>query len=127
MAVAQQPQAAWGVKDDKFPIYSGASQRRPDVVFTGTMTDVQGGGRAKRPRVWKFNVESGIVANPIHLSRAGTASNTSPSIRASAADGRGRLPRGSADDPDAALGVFGAIEGTIKKLHGAGSTVYFRL
>ena len=116
---------AWGVKDDKFPVYSGVLATGGDVVFYGTM---DGWFKAVDARtgteLWKFHVASGIVAQPDHLSRARTASSTSRSTRASAAGwARSRFPTISADDPYAALGVVGAMK-DIKKYTAPGSTVY---
>ena len=76
---------AWGVKEDKFPVYSGVLATGGDVVFYGTM---DGWFKAVDARtgteLWKFHVASGIVGEPDHAISGPTASSTSRSTRESA-------------------------------------------
>ena len=76
---------AWGVKDDKFPVYSGVLATGGDVVFYGTMdgwfkaVDAQNGNRAVE--VPRRVGDRRRTRSPIS---ARTASSTSRSTRASA-------------------------------------------
>ena len=57
---------AWGVKEEKFPVYSGVLATGGDVVFYGTMDGWFKAADARTgTELWKFHVSSGIVANPI--------------------------------------------------------------
>ena len=56
----------WGIKDDKFPVYSGVLTTAGDVLFYGTM---EGWFRAVNARtgdiLWQFKTGSGIIGNPM--------------------------------------------------------------
>jgi len=56
----------WGVKEEKFPVYSGVLATGGDVVFYGTMdgwfkaVDARSG-----KELWKFQTGSGIIGQPV--------------------------------------------------------------
>jgi alcohol dehydrogenase (cytochrome c) len=115
---------AWGVKEPKFPVYSGVLATAGDVVFYGTMDgwfkalDARSGNE-----LWKFHVASGIVANPITY--LGPDGKQYVAVYSGIGGWMGAVafPDLSADDPYAALGVVGAMK-EIKKYTAPGSTVY---
>ena len=115
---------AWGVKDPKFPIYSGVLATGGDVVFYGTM---DGWFKAVDARtgteLWKFHVASGIVGNPITY--LGPDGKQYVAVYSGIGGWMGAVafPEISADDPYAALGVVGAMK-DIKQYTAPGSTVY---
>jgi alcohol dehydrogenase (cytochrome c) len=114
----------WGATDDKFPIYSGVLATAGDVVFFGTM---DGWFKAVDARtgteLWKFHTASGIVGNPITY--LGPDGKQYVAIYSGIGGWMGAVafPTISADDPEAALGVVGAMK-DIKKYTAPGSTVY---
>src|SRR5262249_50810666 len=56
----------WGVKDDKFPVYSGVLSTAGDLVFYGTMDGWFRALDAKNGEIlWQFKTPSGIVGNPM--------------------------------------------------------------
>jgi len=125
--VAWDPMAGrkvWGATDDKFPIYSGVLSTAGDVVFFGTM---DGWFKAVDARtgteLWKFHTASGIVGNPITY--LGPDGKQYVAIYSGIGGWMGAVafPTISADDPEAALGVVGAMK-DIKKYTAPGSTVY---
>jgi len=115
---------AWGVRDDKFPIYSGVLATAGDVVFYGTMDgwfkaiDARTGNE-----LWKFHTASGIVGNPITY--LGPDGKQYVAIYSGIGGWMGAVafPDISADDSYAGLGVVGAMK-DIKKYTAPGSTVY---
>jgi lanthanide-dependent methanol dehydrogenase len=115
---------AWGVKDLKFPLYSGVLATAGDVVFYGTMdgwlkaVDARTGNQ-----LWQFHCASGIVGNPITY--LGPDGKQYIAVYSGIGGWMGAVafPDISADDPYAALGVVGAMK-DIKKYTAAGSTVY---
>jgi PQQ-dependent dehydrogenase (methanol/ethanol family) len=115
---------AWGVKHDKFPIYSGVLATGGDVVFYGTMdgwfkaVDARTGNE-----LWTFHVASGIVANPITYRGPDGKQYVAVYSGIGGWMGAVAFPDVSADDPYAALGVVGAMK-DIKKYTAAGDTVY---
>jgi PQQ-dependent dehydrogenase (methanol/ethanol family) len=115
---------AWGVKDDKFPIYSGVLATGGDVVFYGTM---DGWFKAVDARtgteLWKFHVASGIVANPITYRGPDGKQYVAVYSGIGGWMGAVAFPEISSDDPYAALGVVGAMK-DIKKYTAPGDTVY---
>ncbi|MFN7984563.1 MAG: PQQ-dependent dehydrogenase, methanol/ethanol family [Vicinamibacterales bacterium] len=119
-----QKRKAWGVKDEKFPVYSGVLATAGDVVFYGTMDgwfkalDARSGAE-----LWKFHTSSGIIGNPITY--LGPDGKQYVAVYSGIGGWMGAVayPDVSADDPYAALGVVGAMK-DIKKYTAAGSTVY---
>ena len=115
---------AWGVKDAKFPIYSGVLATAGDVVFYGTMDgwfkaiDARTGNE-----LWQFHCASGIVGNPVTY--LGPDGKQYVAVYAGIGGWMGAVafPDVSADDPYAALGVVGAMK-DIKKYTARGSIVY---
>jgi lanthanide-dependent methanol dehydrogenase len=114
----------WGVKDEKFPIYSGVLATGGDVVFYGTM---DGWFKAVDARtgteLWKFHCGSGIVSNPITY--LGPDGKQYVAVYAGIGGWMGAVafPDISIDDPYAGLGVVGAMK-EIKKYTGPGDTLY---
>jgi lanthanide-dependent methanol dehydrogenase len=117
-------QKVWGIKDAKFPVYSGVLATGGDVVFYGTMdgwfkaVDARSG-----KELWKFHTSSGIVGNPITY--LGPDGKQYVAIYSGIGGWMGAVafPDVSADDPYAALGVVGTMK-DIKNYTAAGSTVY---
>jgi PQQ-dependent dehydrogenase (methanol/ethanol family) len=115
---------AWGVKEEKLPVYSGVLATAGDVVFYGTMDgwfkaiDARTGNE-----LWKFHTASGIVGNPITY--LGPDGKQYVAVYSGVGGWMGAVafPDISADDPYAGLGVVGAMK-DIKKYTAAGSTVY---
>jgi glucose dehydrogenase len=125
--VAWDPRAArkvWGVKDMKFPLYSGVLATGGDVVFYGTMdgwfkaVDARSG-----KELWQFKTGSGIVGNPITYT--GPDGKQYVAIYSGIGGWMGAVayPAISIDDPYAALGVVGAMK-EIKRYTSPGSTLY---
>jgi alcohol dehydrogenase (cytochrome c) len=114
----------WGAKEDKFPVYSGVLATAGDIVFYGTMdgwfkaVDARSGAE-----LWKFHTASGIVGNPITYT--GPDGKQYVAIYSGIGGWMGAVafPAISIDDPEAALGVVGAMK-DIKKYTAPGSTVY---
>jgi lanthanide-dependent methanol dehydrogenase len=115
---------AWGIKDEKFPVYSGVLATAGDVVFYGTM---EGWFRAVDARsgeiLWQFKTGSGIVGNPITY--LGPDGKQYVVIYSGIGGWMGAVafPAVSADDSYAALGVVGAMR-DIKNHTVPGNTVY---
>jgi lanthanide-dependent methanol dehydrogenase len=115
---------AWGVKDAKFPVYSGVLATGGDVVFYGTM---DGWFRAVDARngnlLWQFHTESGIVGNAITY--LGPDKKQYVAIYSGVGGWMGIVadPDISADDPYAALGVVGAMA-DIKRMTARGGALY---
>jgi PQQ-dependent dehydrogenase (methanol/ethanol family) len=107
-----QARKAWGVKDAKWPIYSGVLATAGDVVFYGTMT---GWFKALNARtgeeLWQFKTSSGIVGNPITY--LGPDGKQYVAIYSGIGGWMGAVafPSISPTDPYAALGVVGAMKG----------------
>jgi lanthanide-dependent methanol dehydrogenase len=114
----------WGIKDEKFPVYSGVLATAGDVVFYGTM---EGWFRAVDARsgevLWQFKTASGIVGNPITY--LGPDGKQYVAIYSGIGGWMGAVafPAISTDDPYAALGVVGAMK-EIKKYSTPGDVVY---
>jgi PQQ-dependent dehydrogenase (methanol/ethanol family) len=114
----------WGVKEEKFPVYSGVLATGGDVVFYGTMDgwfkaiDARTGAE-----LWKFHTSSGIVGNPITYT--GPDGKQYVAIYSGIGGWMGAVafPTVSIDDPEASLGVVGAMK-EIKKYTAPGSTIY---
>jgi lanthanide-dependent methanol dehydrogenase len=115
---------AWGVKEAKFPLYSGVLATQGDVLFYGTM---DGWFKALDARtgteLWKFHVASGIVANPVTYLGPDGKQYVAVYSGIGGWMGATAFPEISDDDPYAALGVVGAMK-DIKKYTAPGDTVY---
>jgi PQQ-dependent dehydrogenase (methanol/ethanol family) len=117
-------QKVWGVKDTKFPIYSGVLATGGDVVFYGTMdgwfkaVDARSGNE-----LWQFKTGSGIIGNPIAYT--GPDGKQYVAIYSGIGGWMGAVafPSISIDDPYAALGVVGAMK-ELKKYTMPGNTLY---
>jgi PQQ-dependent dehydrogenase (methanol/ethanol family) len=114
----------WGIKDTKFPIYSGVLATGGDVIFFGTMdgwfkaVDARSGAE-----LWQFKTGSGIVGNPITYTGPDGKQYVAVYSGIGGWMGAVAYPDISADDPYAALGVVGAMK-DIKQYTGAGSMLY---
>jgi alcohol dehydrogenase (cytochrome c) len=114
----------WGIKDTKFPLYSGVLATAGDVVFYGTMdgwfkaVDARSGDE-----LWQFKTGSGIVGNP--MTYVGPDGKQYVAVYSGIGGWMGAVayPDISADDPYAALGVVGAMK-EIKNYTSAGSMLY---
>jgi len=117
-------QKAWGVKEEKLPVYSGVLATGGDVIFYGTMdgwfkaVDARNG-----TELWKFHCGSGIVGNPITY--RGPDGKQYVAIYSGVGGWMGAVafPDISTDDVYAGLGVVGAMK-EIKKFTGPGDTLY---
>jgi alcohol dehydrogenase (cytochrome c) len=120
----RQGKKIWGVKDTRFPIYSGVLATGGDVVFFGTMdgwfkaVDARSGAE-----LWQFKTGSGIVGNPITY--LGPDRHQYVAVYSGIGGWMGAVafPSLSIDDPYAALGVVGAMK-DIKKYAAPGSMLY---
>jgi glucose dehydrogenase len=62
---------AWGVKEPKFPVYSGVLATAGDVVFYGTMDGWFKAVDARTGKLlWQFKTESGIIGQPVSFRAA---------------------------------------------------------
>jgi lanthanide-dependent methanol dehydrogenase len=115
---------AWSVKEPKFPLYSGVLATAGDVVFYGTMDGwFKAIDATNGDELWKFKVASGVVANPITY--LGPDGKQYVAIYAGIGGWMGAVafPDMSTDDPNAALGVVGAMS-DIKKYSAPGNVLY---
>jgi PQQ-dependent dehydrogenase (methanol/ethanol family) len=114
----------WGVKEEKFPVYSGVLATGGDLVFYGTM---DGWFRAVDARdgsvKWQFKTASGIVGNP--MTYLGPDGKQYIAVYSGIGGWMGAVafPTISTSDPYAALGVVGAMK-EIKKHTAPGDVVY---
>jgi glucose dehydrogenase len=114
----------WGIKDSKFPIYSGVLATAGDVIFFGTM---DGWFKAVDARtgteLWQYKTASGIVGNPMTFT--GPDGKQYIAIYSGVGGWMGAVafPAISEDDPYAALGVVGAMK-EIKKYTSPGGALY---
>lgn len=114
----------WGIKDAKWPVYSGVLATAGDVVFYGTM---EGWFRAVNARtgdiLWQFKTASGIVGNPVTY--LGPDGKQYLAVYSGIGGWMGAIdfPSVSADDEWAALGTVGAMKG-IKNDTAPGSVIY---
>jgi len=125
--VAWDPIAAkkvWGIKDTKFPIYSGVLATAGDVVFFGTMDGWFKAADAKSgAELWQFKTGSGIVGNPITYTGPDGKQYLAVYSGIGGWMGAVAFPSISIDDPYAALGVVGAMK-EIKKFSAPGNMLY---
>jgi PQQ-dependent dehydrogenase (methanol/ethanol family) len=114
----------WGLKDDKFPVYSGVLSTAGDLVFYGTM---EGWFRAVNARtgdlLWQFKTGSGIIGNP--MTYIGPDGKQYVAVYSGIGGwmGAAAFASVSSDDNTAALGITGAMKG-IKEYSAAGDTLY---
>jgi len=119
-----QGRALWGVREEKFPVYSGVLATAGDVVFYGTMDGWFKAVDARNGRtVWTFKTDSGIVGSPITY--LGPDGKQYVAVYAGIGGWMGAVafPTISEDDPYAALGVVGAMK-DIKRYTAPGGTLY---
>lgn len=116
--------AVWGVKEKLWPLYSGVLSTGGDVVFYGTMDgwfkalDARSGDE-----LWRFKTSSGIIGAPITY--RGPDGRQYIAIYSGIGGWMGAVafPAISDDDPYAALGVVGAMQG-IKKYASPGAVLH---
>lgn len=114
----------WGIKEPRFPLYSGVLATGGDLVFYGTMdgwfkaVDARSGAE-----LWKFKTGSGIIGNP--TTYRGPDGRQYVAVYAGVGGWMGAVafPSVSADDPYAALGVVGAMK-DLKKHTAPGGMLY---
>jgi PQQ-dependent dehydrogenase (methanol/ethanol family) len=115
---------AWGIKEEKFPVYSGVLATAADLVFYGTMDGWFKAVDAKSGTVlWKQKLASGIVGDPMTF--LGPDGKQYLAIYAGIGGWMGAtaFPSVSVDDPYAALGVVGTMK-EIKHYSAAGDVLY---
>jgi PQQ-dependent dehydrogenase (methanol/ethanol family) len=119
-----QGKKVWGIRDPRWPLYSGVLATGGDLVFYGTL---EGWFKAVDARtgkeLWKFPTGSGIVGNPVTY--LGPDDRQYVAIYSGIGGWMGAVafPDISDDDPYAALGVVGAMQG-IKDYTSPGSMLY---
>jgi PQQ-dependent dehydrogenase (methanol/ethanol family) len=114
----------WGVKEQKFPLYSGVLATAGDVVFYGTMDGWFKAVDARRgTELWKYKTGSGIVGSP--MTYRGPDGKQYVAVYSGIGGWMGAVafPSISADDPYAALGVVGAMK-EIKQYSAPGGSLY---
>ena len=114
----------WSVKDPNFPLYSGVLSTEGDVVFYGTMDGWFRAVDAHSGNVlWQYKTESGIVGDPMTF--LGPDGKQYVAVYSGIGGWMGAVafPSVSADDPEAALGVVGAMS-KIKNYSSPGGSVY---
>jgi PQQ-dependent dehydrogenase (methanol/ethanol family) len=119
-------QKVWGVKDEKWPVYSGVLATGGDVVFYGTMTGWLRALDARNGKVlWEFKTGSGIVGSPITY--LGPDGKQYVAVYSGIGGWMGAVafPTISEDDPYAALGVVGAMKGIQKETQPGGALYVF--
>jgi PQQ-dependent dehydrogenase (methanol/ethanol family) len=125
--VAWDPAAGrqvWGVKDEKWPIYSGVLATAGDVVFFGTMDGTFKAVNARDGKeLWSFKTGSGIVGSPMTFQGPDGKQYVAVYSGIGGWMGAVAFPAVSEDDPYAALGVVGAMQG-IKKYSAPGGALY---
>jgi glucose dehydrogenase len=115
---------AWGIKESAFPVYSGVLSTAGDVVFYGTMDRWFKAVDAHSGKVlWQFQTASGIISNP--MTYLGPDGKQYIAIYDGIGGwmGAAALPTVSSSDPNAALGITGAMAG-IKNYTSPGGTLY---
>lgn len=114
----------WGIKDPRFPVYSGVLATGGDVVFYGTL---EGWFRAVDARtgtiLWQFKTGSGIVGDPMTFRGPDGRQYIAIYSGIGGWMGAAAFPTLSLDDPYAALGITGAMRG-IKEVTGPGAALY---
>ena len=124
--IAWDPIAArevWSVPEE-FPAHSGVLATAGDVVFYGTMDGWFKAVHAQTgAELWRQKVGSGVVSNPITY--LGPDGKQFVAVYAGIGGWMGAVafPAISTDDPEAALGVVGAVS-DIKRYVGPGGVLY---
>ena len=125
--VAWDPAAGhevWGIKDEKWPVYSGVLATAGDLVFFGTMDGTFKAANARDGKeLWSFKTGSGIVGNPMTFTGPDGRQYVAVYSGIGGWMGAVAFPAVSEDDPYAALGVVGAMNG-IKKYSSPGGALY---
>lgn len=120
----QNAKPVWTIKEPQFPVYSGVLSTAGDLVFYGTM---DGWFRAVDDRtgkiLWQFKTPSGIISDPMTFTGPDGKQYVAVYSGIGGWMGALALPDVSNDDPYAALGTVGAMEG-IKKYSPPGDMVY---
>ena len=114
----------WGIKDEKWPIYSGVLATAGDVVFYGTMTGWFRAVHAWTGEIlWEIKLGSGIVGNP--MTYIGPDGKQYIAIYAGIGGwmGSAAFPSRSTEDEYALLGAAGAMKG-IQDYTAPGDTMY---
>jgi lanthanide-dependent methanol dehydrogenase len=120
----QNAKAAWDIKDQLFPVYSGVLATAGDVVFYGTLEGFFRAVDARTGKIlWQFKTASGIVGDPITY--LGPDGKQYIAIYSGIGGWMGAIaqPDISTDDPYAALGADGAMA-KIKNYSTPGDNVY---
>jgi PQQ-dependent dehydrogenase (methanol/ethanol family) len=114
----------WGVKDEKWPVYSGVLATAGDVVFFGTMDGTFKAVNARDGKeLWSFKTGSGIVGSPMTFQGPDGRQYVAVYSGIGGWMGAVAFPSVSEDDPYAALGVVGAMKG-IKQYSAPGGALY---
>jgi PQQ-dependent dehydrogenase (methanol/ethanol family) len=115
---------AWGVKEPKFPVYSGVLATAGDVVFYGTMDGYFKALDARSGKLlWQFKTGSGIIGSPMTFKGPDGKQYVAVYSGIGGWMGAVAFPSVSADDPYAALGVVGAMK-EIKQYTAPGGALY---
>lgn len=113
----------WGIKDANLPVYSGVLATGGGLVFYGTLEGWFRAVDAHTGKVlWQFKTSSGIVGDPITF-MAGGKQYVAIYSGIGGWMGAVAFPSISLDDPNAALGVTGAMK-TIKTTTAPGAVLY---
>ncbi len=114
----------WTIKDNTYPVYSGVLATAGNVVFYGTL---EGWFRAVDARtgkvLWQYKTPSGIIGDP--MTYLGPDGKQYVAIYSGIGGWMGAVafPDISMDDPYAALGVVGAMNG-IKQTSPPGDNIF---
>lgn len=114
----------WSIKEPVLPLYSGVLTTAGDVVFYGTLDRWFRAVDARSGKIlWQFQTGSGIVGNP--MTYVGPDGKQYIAIYAGIGGWMGAVafPDLSTDDPNAALGVVGAMK-SVKKYSAPGGMLY---
>jgi PQQ-dependent dehydrogenase (methanol/ethanol family) len=115
---------AWATDEGKFPVMSGVLSTAGDVVFFGTMEGWFKALDARTGKVlWQQKLASGIIGNP--MTYIGPDGKQYVAVYAGIGGWMGAVAFDdvSEDDPSAALGVVGAMQG-IKDVTRPGDVLY---
>lgn len=120
----QDGKEVWGIKDPKFPVYSGILATGGDIIFYGTLEGYFRAVDARKGTIlWQFKTGSGIIGNPITFKGPDGRQYIAVYSGVGGWMGAAAFPSVSLDDEYAALGVTGAMKG-IKQVTGPGAALY---